>query len=131
MDIKTIPIGPLQTNCYLVACPETHAAVLIDPAWSGEKLYELVQDEGVELAAILLTHAHFDHVGGAADLKRSSSARLLAHPDSGPLLAEAHRHALLGTSAFTSQRPGRCSAETRCSRMVSAGAICQEGTLAS
>ncbi len=95
MNIKTVPIGPLQTNCYLLACPETHAAVLIDPAWSGEELYEMVQDEGVELAAILLTHAHFDHVGGAADLKRLCNARILAHPDSGPLLAEAHRHALL------------------------------------
>ncbi len=95
MEIKTIPIGPLQTNCYLVACPETHSAVVIDPAWSGDKLYELVQEAGVELVAILVTHAHFDHVGGAADLKRLCNARLLAHPDSGPLLAEAHHHALL------------------------------------
>jgi len=94
VNVKIIPIGPLQTNCYLVACPETQAAVIIDPAWSGETLHTLAQEEGAKLEAILLTHAHFDHLAGAAALKRLSNAPLLAHPDSKPLMADAHHHAL-------------------------------------
>ncbi len=94
MQLTMIPVGPLQTNCYLVACSETAQAALIDPGWSGEELYDLVQKEGLDLTAILLTHAHFDHTAGAAALKRLSNAPILAHPASRPLLIEAHRHAL-------------------------------------
>jgi len=93
MQIQVIPVGPLQTNCYLAVCPESQAAAIVDPGWSGEELYNLVQREKLELKAILLTHAHFDHVGGAAALKRLSNAPLLAHPDSELLLRNAHHHA--------------------------------------
>lgn len=93
MRVVTIPIGPLQTNCYVAACPETHGAVVIDPAWSGEALFELIGREGFTLQMILLTHAHFDHVAGAAALRRLSGARMLAHGDSKPLLRQATLHA--------------------------------------
>lgn len=93
MKITMIPVGPLQTNCYLVACSETSQAALIDPGWSGQELYDLLQKEGLDLTAILLTHAHFDHTAGAAALKRLSNAPILAHPASRPLLIDAHRHA--------------------------------------
>jgi glyoxylase-like metal-dependent hydrolase (beta-lactamase superfamily II) len=76
-----------------VACPETETAAVIDPAWAGESLYDYVQEEGLALEAILLTHAHFDHIAGAAALRRLSGARLLAHPDSRPLLRQASLHA--------------------------------------
>ena len=95
MLIQTIPVGPLQTNCYLAACQETNQAVLIDPGWSGEALYDLVTDKDLALVAILLTHAHFDHIAGAGALKHLSQAPILAHTDSIPLLREAHRHASL------------------------------------
>jgi glyoxylase-like metal-dependent hydrolase (beta-lactamase superfamily II) len=93
MKVITIPIGPLQTNCYVVACPENSAAAVIDPAWSGESLFQFVEQEGFDIEVILLTHAHFDHIAGAAALRRLSGSRLLAHPDSEPLLAQAARHA--------------------------------------
>ena len=95
MLIQTIPVGPLQTNCYLAACQETNQAVLIDPGWSGEALYDLVTDKDLTLVAILLTHAHFDHIAGAGALKHLSLSPILAHADSIPLLREAHRHASL------------------------------------
>jgi hydroxyacylglutathione hydrolase len=93
VKVITLPIGPLQTNCYVAACPETRAAAVIDPAWSGEALFEFITREGFHVEAILLTHAHFDHIGGAAALRRLSRAQLLAHPDSKPLMAQASRHA--------------------------------------
>lgn len=95
MRIDVISVGPLQTNCYLVACRESMEAVLIDPAWSGEELAEMVREEGLSLKAQLLTHGHFDHTAGAAALKRASGAPLLAHPDSSPLLKQNHHHAAL------------------------------------
>jgi hydroxyacylglutathione hydrolase len=93
MKIEAVSVGPLQTNCYLVTCPETLASVIIDPGWSGEELSELVVDNGFDLKALLLTHAHFDHVAGAAALKRLTGVPVLAHADSAPLLLDNHRHA--------------------------------------
>lgn len=95
MNIEARSVGPLQTNCYLVACPETLDAVLIDPGWSGEVLAHLVRQRGVNLKAVLLTHAHFDHAAGAAALKQLTGAPLLAHADSRPLLKQNHHLAAL------------------------------------
>jgi hydroxyacylglutathione hydrolase len=95
MRIEAVPVGPLQTNCYLVACSETLAAVIIDPGWSGEELSELVAENGFDLKALVLTHAHFDHVAGAAALKRLTGVPLLAHADSRPALLNNHHHASL------------------------------------
>ncbi len=94
-EIHTIPIGPLQTNCYLVICPETRSACVIDPAWSGEDIDGRVTEQQAELEAILLTHGHFDHLAGAAALKRICGAPLLAHADSRPFLTSAQHHARL------------------------------------
>lgn len=93
MNIKMIPVGPLQTNCYLVSCTLTQKGIIIDPGWSGEALYDLVQQEGISLNAILLTHAHFDHIAGAAALKQHSQAPIMAHPDTAPWLTQAKKHA--------------------------------------
>lgn len=95
MRIEAVPVGPLQTNCYVMACPETLAAVIIDPGWSGEELSELVAENGFDLKALLLTHAHFDHVAGAAALKRLTGVPVVAHAESKPALLSNHLHASL------------------------------------
>ncbi len=95
MRIEAVSVGPLQTNCYLVTCPDTLASVIIDPGWSGKELSEMVVDNGYDLKALLLTHAHFDHTAGAAALQRLTGVPVLAHPDSRPLLRDNHHHASL------------------------------------
>jgi hydroxyacylglutathione hydrolase len=57
-------LGPLQTNCYLAGCDETMDAALIDPAWDGRGIAAAAAEQGWTITHILLTHAHFDHVGG-------------------------------------------------------------------
>lgn len=94
MEIKILPLGPLQTNCYIAVCPQSRSAAVIDPAWNGEGIFQYLQDDRLKLKAILLTHAHFDHLAGAAALKRLSGVPVWAHPDSKESMRNARQHAL-------------------------------------
>jgi glyoxylase-like metal-dependent hydrolase (beta-lactamase superfamily II) len=87
--IRQMSLGPLQTNCYLLGCNETKEAVIIDPAWNGRLLAQKAQEEGWTISRILLTHSHFDHVGGLAELQEVTKAPVAIHPAGVSLLANA------------------------------------------
>lgn len=72
LDIATFVLGPVMTNVYLVADRESQQAVVIDPAWDGEVIVEAARKRGWEISAIWITHAHFDHIAGAAAIIKSS-----------------------------------------------------------
>ena len=69
LQIRQLTLGPLQTNCYLVGCEKTLEAGIIDPAWDGRSIVAMADNDGWEITHILLTHSHFDHVGGLEELK--------------------------------------------------------------
>lgn len=64
MKVETFVTGIISTNCYLVSNEETKEAVLVDPAAMPMRLVSHIQEEGLTVKAILLTHAHFDHIMG-------------------------------------------------------------------
>src|SRR5687767_14914489 len=66
LDIVLFTLGPAQTNAYLVADPETREAVVIDPSWDGHLILKAAQDRDWRIGHLWYTHAHFDHIGGAA-----------------------------------------------------------------
>jgi hydroxyacylglutathione hydrolase len=71
MLLHTLSLGPIGTNCYIVGDPITKQAVVIDPGDDAPQVMAAAQKMGVELQAIWLTHAHFDHIGGVAGLVRA------------------------------------------------------------
>ena len=77
--IKQIPIGPLQVLTYLVACPQTREAVIVDPAGEEEKISSLVEEEDVKVKFILNTHGHADHVLANRRLKQMLSVPTCMH----------------------------------------------------
>jgi hydroxyacylglutathione hydrolase len=89
IEILQLSLGPLQTNCYIVACKETMKAAVIDPSWDGRNIATLASERGYIISHILLTHAHFDHVGGLAELKKETAVPIYIHPDALPMLAQA------------------------------------------
>ncbi len=65
LSIVTMTLGPVQTNSYLVADPEARVAAVIDPAWDGAAIVREAEQRGWQITDLWLTHAHFDHFGGA------------------------------------------------------------------
>ena len=61
LEIVTLTLGPVETNAYLIADSETNVAIVIDPAWDGEKILDAANQKGWRISNIWLTHAHFDH----------------------------------------------------------------------
>jgi glyoxylase-like metal-dependent hydrolase (beta-lactamase superfamily II) len=78
IDVRTV--GPFQENSYLVIDDTTNRAVLVDPGDEGELLVEMVRNSGAMLEAIWLTHAHIDHIGGIAEVRRHFDVPVYLHP---------------------------------------------------
>lgn len=68
VHIHTMPLGAYQTNCYLVWEDGSHGCVVIDPGYEPETVLHRANELGKRIEAILLTHGHFDHVGGVRQL---------------------------------------------------------------
>ena len=79
LKINHYVVGPVQTNCYFAINDETKELIIIDPGYSPKQLAERVRQEGCTPVAILLTHGHFDHATGAADLAKEFSIPVYAY----------------------------------------------------
>ena len=83
LEIVSFTLGPAQTNAYLVADPDTNEAVVIDPSWDGHIILAEAQKRGWRIGHLLYTHAHFDHIGGAAAIADALNPlpHVALHPD--------------------------------------------------
>ena len=69
MILKTITVGPNETNCYILGCSRTKEAALIDPGAEADLIKKAARDAGVKLKYIINTHGHADHIAANKDFK--------------------------------------------------------------
>jgi glyoxylase-like metal-dependent hydrolase (beta-lactamase superfamily II) len=81
MLIRTAAAPPFLKNGYVVSCQETRQGVVIDPGDEAGELISAVKADGVTVKAILLTHAHLDHITGVAHTKRTFGVDVWLHKD--------------------------------------------------
>ncbi len=87
MNVHVLPAGPIQTNAYLLTEPATGEAVLVDaPEGVWKKVEPLIKAERCRLTGLWLTHGHWDHTQGAAEVVRKTGAEVSAHLADRPLI---------------------------------------------
>jgi len=85
LEIVSLTLGPAQTNSYLIAASGAKEAVSIDPSWDGHIILDVAKQRGWRITSIWLTHAHFDHFGGAAAVGlRLAALHRPSHPGATP-----------------------------------------------
>jgi len=77
MIVTTMAVSMFATNCYLVSCPETKEAVIIDPGAEGKRIIEKVKTLKLKVKYIINTHGHIDHIGANGKLKEEFAVPLL------------------------------------------------------
>ena len=92
MEVHGFAVGPIQENSYLVRRDGADRAVLVDPGEEAPRLLAALDELGVGLDAILLTHTHFDHVGAVAPVARATGAPVYVPEIEKPVLADIMRY---------------------------------------
>jgi len=104
MIVKMLVVGPFATNCYIVGSSSTKQGIIIDPGAEAETILRTVQQMGLSISLIVITHAHMDHVGALHSVKEKTNAAFAVHEDEKGFVLSAPMRMLtsLGVTPFKS-----------------------------
>ncbi|HLS66557.1 MAG TPA: MBL fold metallo-hydrolase [Pseudogracilibacillus sp.] len=114
MNIQSFSLGPIGTNCYVIRKGEQ--CLIIDPGWDAPVVTSYIEKENLEPQVILLTHAHFDHIGAVDELRKLYSLDVYLHEEERDWLenAELNRSQFaLGGAGITTAAPDKLLKEGR------------------
>lgn len=90
MIFRKLEFGPFAGNCYIVGSETTGEGMIIDPATQGEDIVAQVEELGLKIKVIVLTHGHMDHTGALAEVKEATGAEVAIHANDAPYLQSKH-----------------------------------------
>jgi hydroxyacylglutathione hydrolase len=88
MDVRGFTVGAVQENCYLLRRDDSDRALIVDPGDEAERILHPVDELGLTVEAILITHCHFDHIGAVAPVARETGAPVYCPAIEVPVLAD-------------------------------------------
>ena len=77
--LKQLELGPLQNFVYLIGSLETREAAVVDPAWDVNRILEVARQDEMRITTAIITHTHFDHINGLAELLKTTDAQIVVH----------------------------------------------------
>jgi glyoxylase-like metal-dependent hydrolase (beta-lactamase superfamily II) len=86
MILEMLTVGPFQENCYVIGDQESRIGALIDPGDEAARIAMAVEETGLDIGSIIVTHAHIDHVGAVAALTEEYACPVLMHAEAEPAL---------------------------------------------
>lgn len=89
MKIKRLIGGNLESNGYVIYDREQGECFVVDPGYNGDKFVKIIQDLGLQMKGILLTHHHYDHVGGVDKIKEMTDCPVMIHRDDADMYKKA------------------------------------------
>ncbi len=78
--IQKLSVGPIETNCFIAVCPDTHEAIVVDPGGDAPRIIKMVENLKATVKYIVNTHGHFDHILANYEVKEITGAKLGIHP---------------------------------------------------
>ncbi len=91
-EIDRLTLPPIGTNCYILTDKNTKHSIVIDPAYNGKGIFDYCVSKGYSVTMIVLTHGHFDHIGGVDELVNYSNAKVYIHKSDFEMLADADKN---------------------------------------
>lgn len=79
MEVIKKSLGQMGTNCYVIWDEKSMEAAVIDPGFEDQRIADIINDKALKVKYILLTHGHFDHLGGVNQIKGLTGAKVLIH----------------------------------------------------
>ncbi|MFC0470974.1 MBL fold metallo-hydrolase [Halalkalibacter kiskunsagensis] len=100
MKWTQLPLGPLQTNAYVLQ-NDANEAIIVDPGGDGTAFIEWIKSQSLKPLAILLTHAHFDHIGAVDDVRDEFACPVYIHHQEKDWLSDANKN---GSARFMGEQ---------------------------
>lgn len=92
MEVIKKSLGQMGTNCYVVWDENTLEAAVVDPGFEDQQIGDIINDNKLKVKYILLTHGHFDHLGGVNQIKQLTGAKVLIHENDADCLVDSKRN---------------------------------------
>ena len=105
MLVQQLTVGLIQTNCYIIGDEASGVGAVIDPGGEADHILEEVETLGLQIAYVIDTHAHFDHILGNSEVLSATGAKLALHRADAPLLAQGGGASMFGLFGISSPQP--------------------------
>jgi hydroxyacylglutathione hydrolase len=86
MFLECLPVGPLASNCYIIADEKSKKAAIIDTGGDSNKILDVITREQLIVEYIFLTHGHSDHIAALKEVKNATDAKIAIHEEDAPML---------------------------------------------
>ncbi len=86
MIFKSLVVGQLEVNCFILACEKTREGIVVDPGDNAPAILDRIREDGIRVVEVVATHGHFDHIGRAVSVVRETGAPFAIHRDDLPMV---------------------------------------------